>query len=254
MDVRIELINEADGGVIADSEVPLESLPERFAGNEATLTFGDAEYLVVRAEPATRDTIASLGSARLTLRKLDAVEPKAILFSLPSIENTMPRSVPVPTGVEVTVRIPEDAWRQVELVHASATGALDTELADVQRVISERRLGPGFVECHLRHRLPEPMAGARVTLAALSEALGVEARPLGLRGDAGMVEGGFSFPYSDAVVYGAARDGVVVALGVHGILEDIIGTLHPIALEQGLLVVDWRKAEKLRAVDGGFAR
>ena len=86
------------------------------------------------------------------------------------------------------------------------------------------------------------------------EALGVEARPLGFRGDAGMVEGGFSFAYSDAVVYGVAREGAVVALGVHGILEDIIGTLHPIALEQGLLVVDWRKAERLRAVEEGFAR
>lgn len=253
MDVRIELIDEADGKVIADSEVPLESLPERFAGNEATLTFGDAEYLVVRAEPATRDTIASLGSGRLTLRRLDGVQPKAILFSLPSIENALPPTVPIAPGVEVTVRIPDDAWRQVELVHASAIEAVDAELAEVRRVIGASRLGPGFVECHLRHRLPDPLAGARVTLTALAEALGVEARPFGFRGDAGMVEGGFSFPYSDAVVYGIERDGVVTTLAVHGVLEDIVGNLHPIALEQHLVLVDWRKAEKLRAVEEGFA-
>ncbi|MBK8692088.1 MAG: hypothetical protein IPN17_07215 [Deltaproteobacteria bacterium] len=253
MDVRIELIDEADGKVIADSEVPLESLPERFAGNEAKLTIGDAEYLVVRAEPATRDTIASLGSGRLTLRRLDAAQPKAILFSLPSIENALPPTVPIAPGVEVTVRLPDDAWRQVELVHVSAMEAIDAELTEVRRVIAESRLGPGFVECHLRHRLPDPLAGARVTLTALAAALGVEARPFGFRGDAGMVEGGFSLPYSDAVVYGLERDGVVTTLAVHGFLEDIVGGLHPVALEQGLVLVDWRKAEKLRAVEEGFA-
>ena len=68
-----------------------------------------------------------------------------------------------------------------------------------------------------------------------------------------MVEGGFSFPYSDAVVYGIARDGLVTALAVHGFLEDIVGGLHPIALEEHLVLVDWRKAEKLRAVEEGFA-
>ncbi|MBK6535984.1 MAG: hypothetical protein IPF99_42580 [Deltaproteobacteria bacterium] len=131
--------------------------------------------------------------------------------------------------------------------------AIDAELTEVRRVIAESRLGPGFVECHLRHRLPDPLAGARVTLTALAAALGVEARPFGFRGDAGMVEGGFSLPYSDAVVYGLERDGVVTTLAVHGFLEDIVGGLHPVALEQGLVLVDWRKAEKLRAVEEGFA-
>lgn len=253
MDVRIELIDEADGTVIAESEVALESLPERFAGMETTLTVGDSEYTVVHAEPATRDTIATTGAARLTLRKVVAVDPRSILFGLASIENVMPRSIAPAPGVEVTVRIPEDDYRQVEFAHVSAREAVDAELADIRRVLTDCRVGPGFNECHLRHRLTEPLRGARVTVAALASALGVEARPFGLRGATGAAEGGFSLPYSDAVVYGIERDGLVTTLAVHGFLEDIVGALHPIALEQNLLLVDWRKAEKLRALDEGFA-
>ena len=253
MDVRIELIDEADGKVIAESEVPLESLPEAFAGMETTLTVAGADYTVVRAEPATRATIDSVGAARLTLRKVVAADPMSILFSLPSIENALPRSVPIAPGVEVLVRIPDEDYRQVEFVHVTAAAALEAELGDVRRVLASSRIGPGFRECHLRHRLVEPLRGARVTVAALAAALGVEARPFGLRGDPGAVEDGFALPYSDAVVYGIARDGLVTTLAVHGVLEDIVGGLHATALEQGLLLVDWRKAEKLRALEDGFA-
>jgi len=253
MDVRIELIDEADGTVIAESGVALESLPERFAGMETTLTVGDSQYTVVHAEPATRDTIASTGVARLTLRKIVAVDPRKVLFSLPSIEDALPRSIALAPGVEVTVRIPEDEYRQVEFVHASAMEAVDAELADIRRVLSESRAGRFFNECHVRRRITDPLRGARVTVEALAGALGVEVRPFGLRGEAGAAEGGFSFPYSDAVVYGVARDGLATTLAVHGFLEDIVGSLHPIALEQGLVLVDWRKAEKLRALEEGFA-
>jgi hypothetical protein len=254
MDVRIELIDEADGTVIGESEVPLESLPERFAGMETTLTVGDSQYTVVHAEPATRDTIATTGVARLTLRKVVAVDPRSILFSLPSIENALPRSIALAPGVEVTVRIPADDYRQVELVHVSAMEAVDAELAEIRRVIAASRDGRSFDECHARRRITDPLRGARVTVEALAAALGVEARPFGIRGEPGAAEDGFALPYSDAVVYGLARGGRVDVLAVHGFLEDIVGALHPIALEQNLVLVDWRKAETLRALEEGFAR
>lgn len=46
---------------------------------------------------------------------------------------------------------------------------------------------------------------------------------------------------------------LVTVLAVHGFLEDTVGNLHPIALEQALLLVDWRKARRLRAVDEGLS-
>ncbi|MDB4932252.1 MAG: hypothetical protein JWM10_4736 [Myxococcaceae bacterium] len=253
MDVRIEFIDESDGATLADSEVPLASLPESFAGMETTITLGDAEYVVTRAEPATRSTIASLGGGRVFVRRVAAPQPGAPHFPHATVEATRPKLVAAPAGVEVTVRLPEDAWRQVEFVHASASDAVDAELVEVRRVTADHRVGNGFGECHARTGLADPLARARVTVDALAAALGVTARPFGLRDRAGVVEGGFAIPYSDAVVYGVARDGYVTVLGVHGFLEDIVGNLHPIALEQRLLLVDWRKAERLRAVDEGFA-
>jgi len=46
---------------------------------------------------------------------------------------------------------------------------------------------------------------------------------------------------------------LVTVLAVHGFLEDIVGNLHPIAPEQAPLLVDWHKAERLRAVDEGLS-
>jgi hypothetical protein len=253
MDVRIEFIDESDGATLADSEVPLASLPESFTGMDTTITLGDADYVVTRAEPATRSTIASLGGGRVFVRRVVAAQPGAPHFDHATVEGTPPRLAAAPAGVEVTVRLPEDAWRQVEFVRSSMVDAVDAELAEVRRITAGHRAGSGFTECHTRTRLPEPLDGARVTVAALAAALGVEARPFALRDRAGAVDGGFALPYSDAVVYGVARDGFVAVLAVHGFLEDIVGNLHPIALDQRLLLVDWRKAERLRAVDEGFA-
>lgn len=253
MDVRIELIDEADGTVIADSEVALDSLPEQFADAEATLTVGDTAYRVVRAEPSTRATIAALGSARLTLRAITAPPAPSGRFAHATVEGARPATVAVPAGQEVTIRIPADAYRQTELVAAAAGDAVDAELADVAAALAAGRSPEGFAACHTRRRVARPLEGARVSLATLVATIGVEARPYGFRGEVGMVDGGFALPSGDALVYGVAREGRVEVLAVHGILEDIIGQLHALAFEHGLMVVEWRTPRRLRAVEEGFA-
>lgn len=254
MEVRIELVDQASGETIAESTVPLDSLPARFAGMETTLTVGDSQYNVVKAEPPTRDEIAKAGTARLTLRKVEAVDPKSILFSMPTLEDSQPAMAAAPKGVDVHVKVTPDDYRQVELVHASQMSFVDTELQDIRRVLAEHRKGAGYDQIHVRKRLPEPLDGARLTVAELEEALDSKRRPLGLRGSQGMVRDGYAVPLSDAVVYGLEAEGRAASAAVHGILDDVIGLLHPVALRHGLVLVDWRKAEVLRAHEEGWIR
>lgn len=135
MNITLELRDEALGETIASDEVPLDSLPPSFQGMDTTLTVGDAQYKVVRGDPETRDAIAKAGKVTLTVRKLVAVDPKAILYSVPTIEDVQPSLVVAGSDETPSIRVHEDEWRQVELVHASHRAAVDAELEDIRREI-----------------------------------------------------------------------------------------------------------------------
>lgn len=250
MNVTLELIDEATGAVLAESESPIDALPHRFAGMDTRLTVGDADYDVTRAEPDTREAIAAAGKARLTLRRVVAVDPKSVLFSLPTIEDAVPACEGAPD--EAALRFAPDDYRQVEFVHASRRAEVDAELADVRRIKAEHRRGAGFDAIHVRKRVPAPLGLARLTRKDIEAALGAKARPYGLRGERGVVPGGFAIPDVDAAVYGVERDGALVALCVHGIAADVIGKLHATALAHDLMLVDWPAAQCLRAHELGF--
>lgn len=253
MDIQLELIDQATGATLAESEAQLDSLPARFEGMDTRLTLGGQDWSVVSATPGTRDEIARAGHVRLVLARITMVDPRTILFSLPTLEDTLPSTVPAAEGEEVSIRIEPDDWRQVELVAATLRAEIDLEIADIRALKAAHRQGPGFDACHVRHRLPEPLGGARIPMSAIERAIGSRARPWALRGEPGVVRDGFAVPDAEGVVYGVARDGLVQVLAVHGFLDDVAGKLHPLARAQGLLLVQWCAAVCLRAVDEGFA-
>jgi hypothetical protein len=250
MDVALELIDHATGRVFARSEVPLESLPERFAGMDTTLSVGGDDWQVLSADPDTRAAIASAGCVQLVLHKVSKVDPRALHFTLPTLENTQPEQGAAP-GDEVSIRLHEDDWRQVEFVHGSQRALVEEELADIARILSEHRQGAAFDAVHVRQRVPEPLRGVRLRVAEVERAIGREARPWALRGG-GVVKDGFAVPDAEAVVYGTARDGWVETLCVYGMLPDVVGKLHALARDHGLMLVDWCAGQCLHAHEAGF--
>ncbi len=254
MDITLELIDDASGEVFASSDVPLDSLPQSFARMETTLTVGDHEYRVVGADPGNRDDIARAGLVKLRLRRVEdapTVDPKGVLFSLPTLEDALPAcAAPVP-GAPDALEIHEDHFRQVELVRASLLADIEAELDDVRRVLSAHRSGAGFTACHVRRRVKSPLDGAGVKRSEVEFALRSKGRLFAIRGH-GVVVGGFAVPAHDALVYGLEHGPEVKALGLVGVDGDAIGALHPVALAHGLVLVDWCAARVLRAHDEGF--
>jgi hypothetical protein len=250
MDVKLELIHDASGEVFAESEVPLESLPQFFARMDTQLTVGDTDYQVVHAEPANREDIGRAGQVRLRLRPVVTLDPKKILFSLPTIEDVLPARTP--DGGDAALSLTPDDFRQVELVPASERAAIEAEFDAIRAVLSQHKQGGGFTEIHVRKRIPEPLVGHHITRAEVESAVGAKGRPLGLRGQHGVVRGGFAIPHGDGMVYGVERDGALTLLGFHGLYVDVVGTLHAIALARGLCLVDWCNTRCLRAHEEGF--
>jgi hypothetical protein len=222
--VHVVLVDAATGKTIGESDLPEDQLPETFE-LATTLGVGGAQWTVERAEPMTRAAYAKSQHLRLELRKIVMVDPKAILFSLPTLETTQP---PLhPGDLANALSIHEDTWRQIELVARRFEPEIAAERSAIHAVMLERS-GAGYKRLHVRERIPEPLAGVGLELASLYSA--TELRPLAIGTQ--LVAGGFA--YGDAI-YGRAVDGVVTALCA---LADP-AVLQAIAVEHDLVVVDW---------------
>ena len=222
--VHVVLVDAASGNTIGESDLPADQLPESFE-IATTLGIGGQQWSVVRAEPATRADYTRIGTLRLELRAIQMVDPKTILFSLPTIENTQP-PLAGRAGAGALV-LHEDVWRQIEVVAKRFESEIAAERADIRAVIAERT-GSGFKRIHVRARIPEPLAGVTLPLASL--VAGLALGELAISGQ--LVEGGFA--YGDNI-YGLQIDGIVVALCA---AKDP-APLAEIAAKHDLVVVDW---------------
>lgn len=253
MDVILELIDDTTGEVFAESEVALDSLPQYFSRMDTRLTLGDSEYEVTHAEPANRDDIGLAGRVRLRLRKVAfAVDAKKTRYTHPSIEDLLPPRDRAAEGAESPLDVAPDDFRQIELVRASLEADVDAELDAIRVLTVVHRREGGFDAVHVRKRVGDPLGDAGVTRAEVEAALGAKGRPLALRGQSGVVRGGFAIPQAESMVYGIEHEGTLVVLCVQGDYREVAGALHPIARKHALLLVDWCGTRCLRAHEDGF--
>jgi hypothetical protein len=203
----------------------------------------------VAADPHTRALIAEAGRVRLLLARVVETDPRAVRFSVPTLEDQTPAlDGPVPDGA---IALHEDDWRQTEFVSAAFAEAVREEAEAVRAVKAQHEPGRGWEHLHVRRRIPAPLEGVSLTLHEVVEALGMDPRPLATRGG-GAVRDGFALPQGDALVYGVAPHGRVTALGIQGIPDDVVGQLHALALRHKLLLVEWCVPRVVRAHEAGF--
>jgi hypothetical protein len=229
--VNVTFIDAATAKPLGKATLDVEQLPETFA-LETTLDLFDKQWTVERAEPTTRADFSRTGTLTLTLREIQFVDPKTLLFSLPSLETALPATTE-PAGPDA-YRIHEDDWRQRELVAAQFAALIDEEIAAIREVHEERGDSAGFKRLHVRERIPAPLDGAGLTVDDISRAMPDATRkPFAIGG--ALVAGGFAFVGPDHTVYGTARDELVTAICFAG--------EPPPRLGPGLVYVDWCRCE-----------
>ena len=248
--VHVELIDAVTREQLGEADLPIDQLPESFAIS-TTLHLGNGDWHVEEADPVTRLEFAASGHLRLVLRKIEHVDPKTILFSLPTLENALPPLVPGDAADALTLH--EDDWRQVELVSSSHAIALDAELAAIRDVKSEREHEgiPGYRRLHVRERIPHPLAPARIPLDDIATALGSPSRRAVAVHDRGsLVESGFAFAAGDGAIYGRAEHEHVVALCIFR--DASLAPLVELARTHELVLGDWCATQILRPGPRGF--
>ncbi len=241
--VSVTLIDEATGDTLAISKVPAAQLPDTFA-LDTSLAVAGQRYTVVRAEPPTRAQFAREKRLTLFLAKVEVVDPKDVLFSLPTLCGApLPEAAPgrSPGGVCV---LHEDDWRQCELVALAHAPSIAAELAAIQEIYATASVDAGWKKLHVRERIPRPLpAGLR--WRDVTARLGRH-DPLGAIafGDARrLVRGAVAVTMRNGVVvWGVEAEGELTVLCLHNAglaAPSTITALRRLADDLSLVLVDW---------------
>ncbi len=156
-EVTVTLINDATGETFGVTPMSPDDIPESFA-IETTLHIGEADWSVVHAAPRTRAEYSRSGSLVLRLRRVEKVDLRDILFSLPSICDRIEGLGNTALSEDEYV-LAEDDWRQLELVSRQFADECDAEIAAIRRIHEQASAKVGWREIHVRRR-PDPPIGS----------------------------------------------------------------------------------------------
>ncbi|HZS86868.1 MAG TPA: hypothetical protein VFE42_05175 [Chloroflexota bacterium] len=243
--VHVQFVDAATGRVFAETDAPLSLLPQSFEA-ETQLEFSGQQWDVVAASPLTAELFAQSRSLVLTLRRARAaqIDPRAVLFSLPTICDAIPHLAPGTTKVDKHIFVfHEDDWRQIEFISRDHAAEMQEELRAIRHVYKAASIGPGFRAIHVRQRIATPLRLPwSAVLSAFPDARAYDG--IAYRQAAGLIEGGFGLDVAGITLFGQQHDAIVYALCLagaptQGTEEAWNRRLKPWMAGHDLLLVDW---------------
>jgi len=181
-------------------------------------------------------------------------EGASILYSTPSVNDSVGPITRDTTTVRDRMVIHSDDWRHTELVHAGLARAIQAELADISTIHQLHKGASGWSKVHIRQRVPEPIAGVGIVLADLAREFAgmTRLKGVGYFDSAGLVDDGFAFTTPGGLqLYGQVDPGgneqlTLVCfepciLGDREKLRQEVTSLVSFAAGHGLRLVCWNK-------------
>ncbi len=250
--ITARLVDHETGETLAETELEATDLPPSFARADAVLEVRGAPWKVVKAEPDGRAAIADAGSVTLRLVRTDA----ALTHEEATRDDALPELEDIRR--DDGLALPAIDWRQVELVSAALRSTVEEEREAIRAAAATGKPG-AYPRCHVRTRIPSPLAGQRITRSEVVKALSApEPRALAIHGHRGTARGGFAVPLGDSIVYGTVqgvegeKGGTVRVLGLAGNPLAVAPRLAELARTHGLLLVDWKAMKVWEASEEGF--
>ena len=247
-EIHVEFVEVGQQHPFAASKVPIAQLPDTFE-IDTTLDLDDKKWRVVDAIPKLKTEFEKSGKLTVILSPQQLVNPKDILFSLPTINDRMCALLKAGSLDRILV-IHEDDWRQIEFISENLAAEVNAEILDIQAIYDTKRQGIGFTSLHVRKRIEEPIPPDAIPLAALKQLFTIAKSfaGFGLGDYKAVAENGFAFETNDGLrFYGVSNEkGNVVFLcldGANGFPQNCTNLLRAF----NLLAVNWCKCQVIRS-------
>ncbi len=188
------------------------------------------------------------------------VDQKPILFSLPTINDSLPTVSNSILRRDEDLTMHEDDWRQFEAVSQEYDEAINSELADIRRIYEEKSKQVGeyrlFTDIHVRKRIPAPFPRP-LNWAGFISACGVSDRGaanVSFSDSQGIIEGGFAIRVGEITFYGV-RDSqgirTLCLIPTHrpGLTQEQAQHISEYLSTHGLVLIEWPSARVFREKD-----
>ncbi|HMA38074.1 MAG TPA: hypothetical protein VKY74_26735 [Chloroflexia bacterium] len=248
--IEVQFRNATTGAVFAQATVPASQLPASFAP-ATTMFLGEAEYTVVQAHPPTATEFGQTGRLVLHLAPVTRVDPRQILYSLPTLCDPIPGLQPgTSKRGQPVVELHEDEWRQIECVSRQHAPAIAQECAAIRRIFQEASTAAGAVRAfrvlHLRQAIPVPIpAGLPIGAIVQTWPAAVPYAGVAYLQAEELIADGFAFRVGPLVFYGQVGAAGIVILGLAPAsasapaAPDLAVQLGAFLTRYDLLLVDW---------------
>jgi hypothetical protein len=152
------------------------------------------------------------------VQEVREVDPRSILFTLPTICDNAPETVqgPIRDNPEV-FHIHEDDWRQVEFIADQDLSQVEREMAALEDFKHANRAGIGWKNVYIRKERPDGLFPSRLPYSLIDSIPHgpIQRLVIGSAGEEAVVKGGFAVRLSPTVfMYGRQSRGIIVDLGL----------------------------------------
>lgn len=246
--IKVEFIDAEDGSTMGVSDVPIGQLPESFEV-ATTLNMNGEEWAIEEAIPAHSDDFKASGKLQLKMKKLGYINPKDILFSLPTIANELPATTEEKDTSDANYAMVGDEWRQFEFLPFTSLNEIETDLRHVRAVRENYNKpmsngGTAYTKCHVRSIIGEPKL--IINFEHLQKTLGSsQVGSLKFSNPNAMIKHGFSLKTEHSTFYGIMEDGLVMHLGITEFTEHSGKEIKTLVENLNLVFVDWINCQKL---------
>jgi hypothetical protein len=258
LNIEVTFIDDTTDESLGVTQIAANNLPDVFE-KDTTINLKGIDWQVLNARPKTRAQYTKSRQLILWISPIAAVNPRDLLYSLPSICAVVPavnnRSL---SGRELTIA--EDDWRQFELVSQQLADNVDKEIAKIRSIHDLATVASGWSAIHIRKK-PEIPIFNRVALPHLASLLGVSAKSTGgitYHGSQSPIVDGYSLTLNDDfAIYGIAPKGKVqvMAIGQDANIspnDTSIDLLQQLARKFNLDLVHWCRCLRITPDDPEF--
>jgi len=239
--IQVEFIDYKTGALIGKSAMKPEQLPETFE-LQTTFTLADQEWTVIEANPVHSKDFTVTKSLKLRLQRVEMLNPKDILYTLPTISNEFPGISNTKGFDKFLTTLYEDDWRQREFLNKSAFPLVEIEINGIKGIWKSHNKKVddnlnAFDSIHVRSTIGLP--DLHVDLAEIQRLLKTNEIGSAFIERQGFIENGFSLKTQNTTYAGVVLNNLVKELCVLTFNNNTIKEIEGINNLFNLIYVDW---------------